>query len=71
MADFKAAFTKPASAKVKEPVPSESAASESMEGETDGRTPEELGSALKEAMDTGDGMSICEAVKAIMSEYKG
>lgn len=65
--DFKASFTKPKGAKVTEP---EEKATGTPDAGAEGRTPDELGSALKEAMDAGDGMSICEAVKAIMTEYK-
>jgi len=41
---------------------------ESAEGESGSMTPAEMGTALKKAISSGDGESICEWVKKIVAE---
>ena len=53
------------------PSPSEPMGDEGDEGEYEDDSVEaELGSALADAISSGDGRSICEAVKAIIGEYE-
>ena len=48
----------------------ESPMKETAEGEAATKTPEELGAAVKAAIESGDGMAICEAIKAVVAEYE-